>query len=437
MTKPESLDTPPVAPLSALQRTLVLIASFLGLVFDGFELGLMPLASVSVTKSMLGAASTAALEGEWFARYAASLLLGAAIGGILLGQLGDWIGRTRAMGVSILFYSVFASLGVFATTQEQMLALRFLVGLGVGGVWPNGITLVSECWPSASRPIVSGVMSAGLNAGILLLSQLARLWPVTSENWRWIFQLAGAPAVLGILVLIALPESPRWRASKGSTSKKNSSISNLFHRDLIRCTLAGILLSAIPMVGAWAASKWMIPWAEKMAVGDASYKAATQGWWALGATLGSFAGAQLASWLGRRTSYFAISIGSTSLTIAMFQWTAPLQPAFHVIVFFQGFVATLFFGWLAVYLPELFPTYVRATGSGLAFNSGRFATAAGVLFSGILFKLFGGDYPTVGTYCSLIYGLGIVAIWFAPVRTMESPSEMNRDRSTSMEHSPE
>ena len=83
-------------------------------------------------------------------------------------------------------------------------------------------------------------------------------------------------------------------------------------------------------------------------------------------------------------------------------------------MFAQGFVATLFFGWLAVYLPELFPTQVRATGSGLAFNSGRFATAGGVLIAGWLFTALSGDYPMVGTLCSLIYGLGVIAIWLAP-----------------------
>jgi predicted MFS family arabinose efflux permease len=130
--------------------------------------------------------------------------------------------------------------------------------------------------------------------------------------------------------------------------------------------------------------------------------------------LGSFTGAQLAGWLGRRRSYFIISILATLLTIAMFQLTVPLEPSFHPIVFAQGLVATLFFGWLAVYLPELFPTRVRATGSGLAYNSGRFATAAGVMLAGWLFIGLNGDYPRVGTLCSLIYGLGMIAIWFAP-----------------------
>jgi SHS family sialic acid transporter-like MFS transporter len=401
--------------MSASQRYLVLITCFLALVFDGVELGLMPVASLSVSKSLLGTAFSPELGGEWFARFTAALMLGAAIGGIMLGSLGDRIGRTRAMGVCILFYSIFAALGAYAQTQEQMLALRFLVGLGVGGLWPNGIALVSECWSGASKPVVSGVMMAGLNAGILLLSQLARHWPITPDAWRWLFQFAGAPALLGIFVLIALPESPKWLATRGLAKAPVTPLRELFQPQLIRFTLVGILLSAIPMVGAWSASKWMIPWSDKVAgATNVGYKAATQGWWALGATLGSFAGAQLASWLGRRLSYGLISLATVTITFAMFQLTSPLQPSFHPIVFAQGFVATLFFGWLALYLPELFPTRVRATGSGLAYNSGRFATAFGVLAAGFLFTALGGDYPRVGTICASIYSLGFIVIWWAP-----------------------
>jgi MFS family permease len=291
-----------------------------------------------------------------------------------------------------------------------------MVGLGVGGLWPNGIALVSECWSNASRPIVSGAMMAGLNVGILILSQLVRLWPITPDSWHWVFRLSGAPALLGLIVLLALPESPAWLAARGAAKQAAAPLRELFSSGMIRATLVGIVLSSIPMIGAWAASKWMIPWADKIAgEAHAGYKAATQGWWALGATLGSVMGSQLASWLGRRASYFLYSIGATIMTIAMFRFTAPLQAGFHAVVFVQGIVATLFFGWLALFLPELYPTRVRATGSGLAYNSGRFATAIGVLAAGMLFGALGGDYPRVGTSCAFIYALGVIFIWCAPV----------------------
>jgi MFS family permease len=401
--------------LSGRVRMAMLVAAFLGLVFDGIELGMMPLASLSVTQSLLGADYTAADGGKWFAWFIAALMLGAAIGGILLGNLGDRIGRSRAMGVSILFYSLFAGLGAFVQTCEQMLILRFLVGLGVGGMWPNGVALVAESWSNASRPTVSGVLGAGINVGILGLSQLVRLFPITPDSWRWIFGLAAIPAVLGILVLAFLPESPKWLASRGESKKPVPPIWELFRGELLPLTILGILLASVPLVGAWAGSKWMVPWADQVG-GSAlpGYKATTLGYWSLGATLGSFLGAPLAAWIGRRLSYFLISFGATALTWSMFELTAPLESSFLPIVFTQGFVATLFFGWLPLYLPELFPVHVRATGAGLSMNTGRFVTAGGVLFAGSLFEWFDSSYAAIGAACALIYALGMILAFWAP-----------------------
>lgn len=207
---PESFSVPAevqimTGALSKPARLVVLFAAFAGLLFDGVELGLMPIASISVTRSLLGAGYTDALAGDWFARLTASLMLGAAIGGIFFGALGDRIGRTRAMGVSVLFYAIFAGAGMFVTNLEQMLVLRFLVGLGCGGVWPTGVALVSECWPSVSRPMVAGIVGAGINVGILMLSQVARVWHITPESWRWLFGWSAAPAVLGLAAVWFIP----------------------------------------------------------------------------------------------------------------------------------------------------------------------------------------------------------------------------------------
>lgn len=401
--------------LTRTGRYAVLAAAFLGLAFDGVELGLMPVASLSVTKSLLGEAYSDADGGVWFARFTAALMLGAAIGGSLLGNLGDRIGRARAMGVSILFYSAFAGLGALVRSCEEMMVLRFMVGLGVGGMWPNGVALVAECWPSASRPTVAGILGAGINVGILALSQIGQIKSITPDSWRWIFAMAAIPAVLGVIVLLALPESPKWLASRGVEKKPAPPLRLMFQGELLRLTVIGILLASVPLVGAWAGGKWMLPWADQVAgMGAPEYKATTLQWWSLGATIGSFLGAPLAGWIGRRLSYFLISVGATALTWAMFRMTAPLESSFLPIVFTQGLVATLFFGWLPLYLPELFPTHVRATGAGVSMNIGRFATAGGVLAAGSLFEWFGGDYAMLGGACALIYAAGILVIWLAP-----------------------
>jgi MFS family permease len=401
--------------ISNATRWAVLLAAFLGLVFDGFELGLMPVASPSVTKSFFGDEFTNALDGQWFAWYTAALMLGAAVGGSLLGNLGDRIGRSRAMGVSILIYSMFAGLGAFVQTPEQMLLLRFLVGLGVGGVWPNGVALVAEIWPNASRPLVAGILGAGINVGVLGLSLLGQVHPITADSWRWIFAVAALPAALGLVVLAVLPESPKWLASRDQTKLPSPPLGELFRGELLRPTIVGIFLASVPLIGAWGGSKWMIPWAANIG-GEAHphYKSTTQFYWALGATIGGLLGAPIAGWLGRKLSYFLISIGATFVTWAMFRLTAPFETTFLPIVFAQGLIATLFFGWLPLYLPELFPVRVRATGAGVAMNIGRFVTAAGVLMGGQLFAWFGNSYSSVGAAFAMVFALGAAVILFAP-----------------------
>ncbi len=408
--------------LSPRARWAILFTAIASLLFDGVELGLMPVASLSVSESLLGRDFTPALGGSWFARFTGSLMLGAAIGGILLGQLGDLIGRTRALGISVLFYSGFAGLGCLVQTQEQMFALRFLVGLGVGGVWPNAIALAAECWPERSKPTIAGLMGAALNGGILLLSQVARLWPITADSWRWIFAFAALPLALGLLALFAIPESLAWKQSRKARSEEeaNQTRKNLALRELVLgsfwpITLFGSLLGSIPLVGAWAASKWMIPWADAVTrTIQPDYKAIAQGWWALGAVIGSFLGGQCAKALGPRLSYALMCLATTAVTATLFLASRPMEASFLPLVFVQGTIATLFFGWLPLFLPALFPTHLRATGTGISYNIGRFATAAGVFLAGTLFDLLGGSYPLVGSISALVYLLGIPVIALGP-----------------------
>jgi MFS family permease len=415
----------PAAPLSDVAghprgaQATVLAATFAALAFAGVQLGLMALASLSVTHSLMNGAYTDGAGGDWFGRYTAAIMLGAAIGGIFLGGLGDRIGRVRALALSILSCSLFGSAGAFVTDQGQLLVLRFLAGLGVGGVWPNGVALVSEFWANLSRPMAAGVMGTAINVGILCVSQAGRLHSVTPDSWRWLILVSGLPGLLTAAIIWLLPESPVWlahRASPRVTTK--APVQELFHAGVRRRTLVGMALGAIPLIGAWAASKWMIPWADK--VGGAvhpGYKAATQGWWALGAIVGSFFGPQIADFLGRRITYFLTSLFSAAITCGIFVFLKPLDGAFLPAVFIQGTITTLFFGWLPLYLPELFPTRVRAAGTGITYNCGRFAAAAGVLFAGTLMAWTQGNYAKVGVITGAVYALGMIVIWWAPDTT--------------------
>jgi MFS family permease len=407
------------ATVSLRDRYVAITVAFLGWMCAGIQMGTLPIASLSISKDLLGAAFSPPEAAVWFGRFTAALSLGAACGGIFLGWLGDRIGRARAMAVSILCYTGFAGAAGFAQTQEQLLVLRFLAGMGVGGMWPNGVSLVAEIWPDVSRPFLAGVMGTSANCGMLLISLVGKHWQITPESWRWLLFVSATPAVVGLAALRVVPESPKWLATRGGAVKRTDApMRELFSPGLLRVTLVGIALASIPLIAAWSAGRWLTPWADQVAgAANPRYKADTQAAWAFGAAVGSFFGGQIASLLGRRLAYFLISLGSVVLTCGIFVFLRPLDPKFLPMVFVQGLVSTLFFGWLPLCLPELFPTRVRASGAGLSYNFGRFLVAGAVLAAGALTSAFDGDYAKAGAIMGSIYGLGMVVIWFAPDTT--------------------
>src|SRR5437763_9268330 len=212
-----------VEPLSRRDRTVKLAAAFLAWLCAGVQMGLGPLVSRPAIRDLFGIASssTAAEEvriGAWFSWYLCAFLLGGAVGGALFGRLGDRAGRVRALGWSILCFSAFSGASWFARTPEQLLILRFLARLGVGGTWPAGVALLAEAWPSASRPALAGARGTAANLGICALALAGQQLHVTSDSWRWVMLVGATPAVLGVAALAAVPESPRWLAQKTATA---------------------------------------------------------------------------------------------------------------------------------------------------------------------------------------------------------------------------
>jgi MFS family permease len=403
--------------IRSADKWLVLAAGVLGWLFAGSQLGLMPFAALTISKSLMGSTFTPAAAGSWFAGYSAATMLGAAIGGIVFGSLGDRYGRAKGLAWSMLFYTVFGLAGYFAQTQVQLIVLRFFVGLGVGGTWPNGVSLLAEFWTDVSRPVLAGLMGAAANLGILLLSLVGKWYVVTPETWRPMMLITGSPIVLALLALWLVPESPKWLQSRNADKSAAPAfpLRELLRPPLLRVTLLGICLGGIPLLGAWASSKWMLPWADQ--IGGASnpgYKAITLMYWSIGATLGGLTGGYIGQLLGRRLSYGAISMCACGMNLLIYNLLRPLDAAFLPAVFVQGLISTMFFGWLPLYLPEIFPTRVRATGTGISYNSGRFLTAAGVMAAGVLIQAFDGDYAKVGSITGLVYALGVVVIWLAP-----------------------
>ena len=412
--------------LSRRARTAVMLATFLGWMGAGMEMSLLVPAtrpaiqdflasSLAADSSVSDAAALATRADQWLSWFIAAFLLGAAAGGLLFGWLGDRIGRSRAMGWSIIVYSVVTGLSYGVTTPGQLLVLRFLACLGIGGMWPCGVALLMESVPGLSRAFLAGWIGTSANVGFVLLGVLMLWFPITRESWRWVFLLGASPVLLGVLVLAALPESPQWMVA-ARTSSRATTGESVFRPPHLRRTLLGILLGTVPLLGGWASGQRLVPWAAQVgAAADRQDLVATvQIVFACGAVAGSLLGGWFASWLGCRLSYLAISGGSLLLSLTIFLANDPLQPSFLPLAFALGLVSTSFFGWLPYYLPMLFPVSVRAAGTGVAFNFGRIFSALALVSSTGLSVWFAGDVGHMGAATSVVYAVGIVAAWFIP-----------------------
>jgi hypothetical protein len=399
-------------------RLLVLAAAFLGWMFAGVEMSIFVPATRPAIEDFLRAEALplerlAVLADQWLSLYLTAFLLGAAVGGALFGWIGDRFGRVRALGLSILCYSIVTGLSYFVSGPWQLLALRFVASLGIGGLWPAAVALVMEAWPAVSRPALAGLIGAAANVGFLLLGIIMIEHPVTADSWRWVLLLGGSPVLLGAFVLLAVPESPAWLAGQGERAAGSpaSPLAEVFRPPLLRRTILGICLGTIPLLGGWASAQRVVPWAGQV---DASLKAAAQTFQASGAVVGSLAAGWFASRLGPRRSYFAISVGSLAISLGLFFLLRPGGPGFLAAVFALGLVSTSFYGWLPWFLPGLFPTSVRATGAGVSFNSGRIVSAAAVVASTPLSHAFGGDAALMAGTLSLVYALGAGLAFLIP-----------------------
>lgn len=427
-----------VAELTGPQRYLVLAAAFLGWMFAGLEIALFVLIHRPAMIGLMTAGGATVIDEaavtQWFAWYQAAFLFGAAAGGWWFGMMGDRFGRTRSLSLSILCYSVFTGVSYWANSPGELLVWRFLACHGIGGAWPNTVALVAEAWPAASRPFLAGLLGTAANVGQVLMGVIGLNWSVTATSWRWVLLVGALPAVLGLWCWGGVPESRKWLASRGMLPKSQGGpLRELFRPPLRSRTLIGILLGAVPVMGTAANAQWIVPWTDQVAAqklvqtaptdgtavkapakADPKSKARTLVSRSSGAVFGSLIGGLLATLLGRRTTYFLISLLSLVASLIVFGVLEPGHPWFYTATFAFGLVGVIYFGWLPLYLPELFPTHVRATGTGISFNSGRALAAFVVLGTGVLVQWCGGNYAQIGLWTSAIYLAGMVIILFAP-----------------------
>jgi MFS family permease len=362
--------------------------------------------------------------GRWFGFYICAFLFGAALGGLVFGRIGDRYGRARGMAAAITCYSGMSLLAYFSQSPEQLWIARFITCMGVGGMWPNGVALMSEAWKGVSRPMLAGVIGTSANVGIFLTFWVGRVVGVDYDSWRWVLLMGGSPIVLAGIVIACVPESPSWIADRQkllagvgpADAGDLVSTWDVFKPRLIGVTLVGILLATVPLLGGWGATNWSQAWADKVGseIGNPGLKADIGMARSLTGIIGSFLGGVIASRVGRKRTYFLTSVLCLISAEYVYMFHTPEQWQFLAGFAVLGFFSGIFFGWLPLFLPELFVTRIRSTGAGVCFNFGRIITAVTVFAGAILIEQFNEDYALLGRIMSLIYLLGAIGILLLP-----------------------
>ncbi len=410
-------------PMTAATRMtraawLTLASAFFGWMFDAMDLQIFTVIMLPAVRELTGL--TGARVPEIGGLIIAGKLVCWGLGGILFGVLADRLGRTRIMMATILIYSVFTALSGLAQSWVQLLVLQMIAGLGIGGEWAAGAALVVETWPARHRAKAVQVMQLAFVAGLALASLLGIL--LAGAGWRWILAAGAAPAVLGLAVRVFTPESASWQASKAAEragGPRLGSLKAIFSDKLARRTVVGSLIAASMMVGSWGGSALFPVLVQSLAPVTSGTDMTRQTGVAFmamnaGAVLG-YGFILLVVWrwpgISRRWIYALFCAGSWVATTMLFAHADSIG-SLHLALGAFGFFAIGGFGIVALYLTELFPVHVRATGQGFAWNVARLLTALGPLLVTGALASYG--LASVGVSIAFVFAIGLVAIGFGP-----------------------
>lgn len=387
------------------------IAAWLGWLFDGLDMHIYTLVATPFVAQLLHVDSAMDPSvGYYSSVIQAAFLVGWALGGGFFGRLGDRLGRSRALVLTILTYASFTGLSFFAQTWWQLLIFRFLAALGIGGEWAVGAALLSETWPTRWRPWIAATLQSAVNVGVLLAmlaGLLLSLIPYSDPYWeyRTVFLVGIVPALLVLWIRRAVPETEEWHAARVRTAAMPR-VSDLFRGRVRRTTVLTILVCALSLTAHWAFTFWSLQQLRNLpGLADWTSSQMTQLvsvamiLLMLAAIAGNFLAGAIARRLGYRTTiallclaYFASMLAAYSVprtAAELFGWYVALGVC-------QGV-----FGLFTMYLPPLFPTLLRTTGAGFCYNIGRIAAAAGTVFFGLFSHV--GDHRLALLYASYLF----------------------------------
>lgn len=412
-----------------------LLASNLGWTFDGFEVFALIL-TIGAALHQLLAPSEYKLIPAYAGAVIAITVFGWGAGGLLGGILADYIGRKRSMALTILAYSLLTGLSALSWSWLSFALFRFLVGLAIGSEWATGASITAELWPDNARGKGGAFLQSGYPIGSIIASAVWLLIGTSGPSaWRYMYLIGVLPALITFWILRNIPESPRWEESNRQRRAAHDlrrqgaalhgedaaivrfTLVDMFAEPAVRTRLIlTFVMSLSVTIGYWGVSTFVPSYVGAVA---SHLGLAAQRWVGLaglvqniGALLGFFCFGFLADMLGRRPTTFLYYLMCLILTPIVYLWVTEIHLLLLVFAVYGFFIQGVF-SWTAVWLPELFPTRMRATAAGFIFNTPRLISAVAPLVAGSLIVGLGG-YGKTATIIGLFYILGLLTVPFLP-----------------------
>jgi len=415
---------------------LVLLAAWIGWGFDVFDGLLFNYVAPNCIPTLLHLAP-ASIEARkatllWTGIGTSALLVGWAVGGIVFGRIADKIGRSKTLLITILLYSVGTALCALAPNIWVLLVCRVIASFGIGGEWAAGASMVAEVVPNKRRIEAGALLYTSAPIGLFLATFVNHLIAADlyksdpSYSWRIVFLVGLVPAAFAFLLRMFIKEPDRWSAVKDVASPK---IAELFAPDTIKRTISGLIPALTVLISWWSFNAFTQLVATFMATTHAkelslnvadsnalkeSWKTIASSWFNWGGLLGTLLTIPAAKYLGRRPMfgiYFALSALAIFAGFGI-KWTPMVQ---LFMLFPIGITIFGVFGSFTFYLPELFPTRLRATGSGFCYNIGRLITAVGPILVGKLASQGVASLPTILHVLFFIGFVPVVGLMFLPL----------------------
>lgn len=384
----------------------VLIAAWIGWGFDIFDGILFNYVAPNCVPTLLGLTigSPEAKQATlfWTGLLTSLLLIGWAIGGVIFGWVCDRIGRTRTLLLTMLVYALGTAACAFAPNIWVLMVFRLVASLGIGGEWAAGASMVAEAVPENKRVEAGALLYTSAPMGLFLATfvnlQVAGVWfkDQPELSWRYVFLFGLVPAAAAFAMRLFIKEPERWQKVAKATAAPR--IAELFSSEYRRYTLSGFLMAFVALLTWWSCNAFIPVVSSGLAQAAAQArnldKSATLGlvehWKFLatvcfnsGGLIGTLLTIPAAKHLGRK-SMFAIYFALSALAIfATFGLDLPPEWRLYL-YFFVGLTVFGVFGSFTYYLPELFPTRLRGTGSGFTYNIGRVVAAGGPFIVGAI-----------------------------------------------------